>query len=359
MARLFGREWTRRELLERVGDLGQVAGADAFTYADGVRDGVRATRVRTGGGLSFTVLHSRGMDISHAAYNDVPLAWISQTGEAHPHSFESPERGWLRSFYGGLVMTCGLSNAGAHNTDAGEDLGIHGRISHISAEQDNAWTEWHGDEAQIVVMGTLREARVFGENLRLIRRITAPVGGAEIRIEDTVENAGWKTVPLMLLYHLNFGWPLVSEDTEIVLAARCTEPRDGIALPGLPHWNRLEAPQPDYAEQCFFHDVTADEGGTASVLMINRARRLGVRIAYTQDTLPHLTEWKMMGQGEYVCGIEPANCRVFGRAAERAAGRLQTIAPGESRRFGVTLSVLDGDEAIGAAETAVKALSSR
>ena len=32
MARLFGREWTRRELLERVGDLAQVASADAFTY---------------------------------------------------------------------------------------------------------------------------------------------------------------------------------------------------------------------------------------------------------------------------------------------------------------------------------------
>jgi len=67
MARMFGREWTRRELLERVGDLAQVAGADAFTYTDGVREGVRATRGRTGGGPTFTVLHSRGLDISHAA----------------------------------------------------------------------------------------------------------------------------------------------------------------------------------------------------------------------------------------------------------------------------------------------------
>lgn len=356
MARLFGREWTRRELLERVGDLAQVAGAEAFTYRDGVRDGVRGTRIRTGGGLTFTVLHSRGLDISHASYKEMPLAWISQTGEAHPHAFEPEERGWLRTFYGGLVTTCGLSNAGAHNTDEGEALGIHGRISHIPAEEDNAWTEWDGDEAEIIVMGTLREARVFDENLRLVRRIVAPVGRAEIRIEDRVENAGFKTAPLMLLYHLNFGWPLVEEGTEIVLARRGTEPRDGAALPGLPYWNRLDAPQPGYAEQCFFHDVVADSEGTATVLLLNRARQLGVQIRYTQPTLPHLTQWKMMGQGEYACGIEPANCRVGGRAAERAAGRLETIGPGDTRRFAVTLSVLDGADTIAEAEDAVRRL---
>ena len=60
-----------------------------------------------------------------------------------------------------------------------------------------------------------------------------------------------------------------------------------------------------------------------------------------------------MGRGEYVCGIEPANCRVLGRASERAAGRLKTIAPGETRRFSVTLSVLDGAEAVARAESEV------
>jgi hypothetical protein len=358
MARLWGRDWTRRELLERVGDLHQVAGVDRFIYDDGVRDGVRAARVRTAGGLDFTVLLSRGLDISHARYKDLPLAWVSQTGEAHPHAFEPEERGWLRTFYGGLLTTCGLSNAGMHNTDAGEPLGLHGRISHVPAEETGAWTEWTGDDADVVVTGTLREARVFGENLRLVRRITAPAFGAEIRLEDRVENTGFRPAPLMLLYHLNFGWPLVSEDTEIVLASRRTEPRDAVAEPGLPRWNRLDAPQPGYQEQCFFHDVAPDEHGVATVLMVNRARHVAVKIAYTHAALPHLVEWKMMGRGEYVCGIEPANCRVGGRAAERAAGRLQSLEPGESRRTQVTLSVLDGADAIRAAEESVRALAS-
>jgi hypothetical protein len=122
-------------------------------------------------------------------------------------------------------------------------------------------------------------------------------------------------------------------------------------------WNRLEAPQAGYAEQCFFHDPVTDRQGTATVLMVNRALNLGVRIAYDKQALPFLTEWKMMGCSEYVCGIEPANCLVLGRARERAAGRLQHIEPGEERDFTVTLDVLDGAQAITDAENALKSLT--
>jgi hypothetical protein len=358
MARLWGREWTKRELLARVGDLSQVAGVERFTYDDGVRDGVRAARVRTGGGLDFTVLLSRGIDISHASYKGMPLAWMSQTGEAHPHAFEMPGhegRGWLRTFYGGLVTTCGLLNAGMPNVDDGESLTLHGRISHAVAEEVGTATEWDGDEARVVVAGKLREANVFGENLRLTRRITAPVGGASFTIEDRVENLGFKTVPLMLLYHINFGWPLVSENTEIITPSRTpATPRDAEAEKGIEVWNRLELPQPDYAEQCFFHDPVPDANGVASVLMVNRGTHLAARVDFDKAALDHCTQWKMMGANEYVCGIEPANCLVLGRASERAAGRLKTIAPGEERRFRVTVSVLDGAEAIGAAEAELR-----
>ncbi len=357
MARLWGREWTKRERLERVGDLAQVAGVAAFTSRAGVRAGVRAARVRTGGGLQFTVLLSRGMDIAHAAYKDMPLAWISHTGEAHPHAFEPEGRGWLRTFYGGLVTTCGLSNAGMANQDGDEALGLHGRISHLPAEEDGAWTEWDGDQASVAVQGTLREARVFGENLRLTRKITAPVGEARMRIEDRVENAGFKTSPLMLLYHINFGWPLVSEDTEIVAPTRGTEPRDAVAEPGLAAWNRLEAPAAGLRGAGFFHDAVADQNGVVPVLLINGPGQIAVRVAYDAAALPYLTQWKMMGQGEYVCGIEPPTGRGRGRAAERAAGRLQTIAPGEIRHFSVTLCVLEGGEAIAEAEEEVRRLA--
>ena len=358
MTHLFGRDWTKRELLAQVGDLGQVAGVERFTYDDGVRDGVRAARVRTGGGLDFTVLLSRGIDISHASYKGMPLAWMSQTGEGHPHAFDPKGTGWLRTFYGGLLTTCGLRNVGAANVDEGETLGIHGRLSHTPASEISTATEWVGDDARIVVSGKLREATVFGENLRLTRRITAPVGGAEFHIEDRIENLGFKTAPLMLLYHMNFGWPLVSPDTEIIVPSLTpAKPRDADAANAAFSWNQLEKPQPDFAEQCFFHDVAADADGMASVLMVNRALRFGAQITFDKSTLDCFTEWKMMGATEYVCGIEPANCQVMGRAAEREAGRLKTIAPGEERLFRVSVRILEGEEALARTESALRLLA--
>lgn len=345
MAQLFGREWTKRDLLERVGELGQVAGVERFVYSDGVREGVQAARVRSGGGLDFTVLLSRGMDIAHASYNGTPFAWVSATGMGHPHAFDREGRGWLRTFHGGLLTGCGLMNAGAANldtseTDGDEPLGIHGRLSHTPAEEIYAATQWNGDEAEIVVSGTMREAIVFGENLRLTRRITTKLGSNALTIHDTVENHGFQTSPLMLLYHLNFGWPLVSEDTEILFDADApSEPRDPVAEKGFSHGLKLDAPIPGYAEQCFFHHPKADATGQAIITLHNHATNLSAKITYDKTAFPHLTQWKMMGQGEYVCGIEPANCRVFGRAAERAAGRLQHIAPGEIREFSATIEV--------------------
>ena len=77
MATLFGKTYARRELAQRVGDLIQVAGVERFTYEEGVQSGVKAARVRSCGGLDFTVLFSRGMDIGAASLFGVPFAWVS------------------------------------------------------------------------------------------------------------------------------------------------------------------------------------------------------------------------------------------------------------------------------------------
>ncbi|WP_309722455.1 aldose 1-epimerase family protein [Armatimonas sp.] len=341
MATLFGKSYTRREVRQRVGELVQVAGVERFTYDEGVQGGVKAARVRSGGGLDFTVLFSRGMDIGAASLFGVPFAWVSATGWASPHAFVPEGRGWLQTFHGGLLTGCGLSNAGASNQDGEEALGIHGRLSHIPAEDTCARTQWDGDEATILLEGTMREATVFGENLRLTRTISTPVGGTSMTITDTVTNEGFKTSPLMLLYHLNFGWPLVEEGTIIRFPEGTTSvPRDADAAAGHATANTLTAPTPDYAEQCFFHNIPGED---VEIEMVNPSG-FGVRISYKQSEFPHLTVWKMMGEGEYVCGIEPANCKVLGRAAEREAGRLQYIAPGETRTFSVTLTAFLEDK---------------
>src|SRR4030095_5995458 len=112
MPELFCRQWTRAQLLERVGDISQLCGARLIRFADGPEAGVLAAHIRTGSGLSFSVFPDRGMDIGYAEYNGMPLCWRSATGEIEAAMYEPEDQGWLRGFSGGLMATCALTQGG-------------------------------------------------------------------------------------------------------------------------------------------------------------------------------------------------------------------------------------------------------
>ena len=128
--------------------------------------------------------------------------------------------------------------------------------------------------------------------------------------------------------------------------SRKTEPRDDVAAPGLDKAPLFEPPQPGYREQVFYHDLVADTDRHATAMIRNDALDIGVFVHYRQDELPRFIEWKMMGSGTYVVGMEPANCGVWGRAKERASGTLQFLQPGEDRHFAVHIGVVDGHSAL-------------
>src|SRR5258708_884013 len=83
MAHLYGREYTKAELLKHVGDISQVARVKPYRLAEGFEEGVLGVDVTTGSGLDFSVLPSRGLDISPAHYNGRSLAWRSATTDKH------------------------------------------------------------------------------------------------------------------------------------------------------------------------------------------------------------------------------------------------------------------------------------
>ncbi|MGD0611018.1 MAG: aldose 1-epimerase family protein [Anaerolineales bacterium] len=342
MAYLFNRTWTRSELLNQVGDLSQVAGIKLGEWSDGNERGLRVADARTGSGLGFTVLLDRGMDIGPATYKGLPLAWVSPTGFSHPMYFDPQGLQWLRTFGAGLLTGCGLTSVGAPGEDDGESLGQHGRLSHLPAWHVSIHETWDGDDCSFQVEGEMRQVRVFGENLRLKRRITTGLGSNCITVQDVVENLGTAASPLMLLYHINLGFPLLDETSELLTEPHPVEPRDAAAETGLQEWMHFQKPTPGYAEQVFYHDLPADKNGWASVQLINRSRKLGLCVRFQKATLPNFVQWKMMGQGTYVLGLEPANCRVGGRSQERARGTLQILQPGEVRKFLVEIEVSEG-----------------
>jgi hypothetical protein len=341
--RLYGRAWSRREIEARVGRLEQVGGVRRQQWTEGPEAGVEHIQVRTGAGLAYTVLPSRGLDIGLAEFAGVPLCWLSANGEVHPAFFDAAGVEWLRTAVGGLLMTCGLTQVGAPCEDEGRAWGLHGRVHHLPARQVAAESAWVGDEVELRVSGVVEETAIFGEHLRLTREIRSLLGENRIAIRDQVENVGFAPTPHMLLYHFNFGFPLLDTKTQVEFpSVRVTPREESTPLAGYDRW---EAPQADYAERVYYHELPADVEQVTVTLrnprfpLPGRERPLTVRLSWSTRYLNRLVEWKMPGAGVHVLGIEPANCHVGGRAVERQLGTLQYLQPGESRTYELSLEV--------------------
>ncbi|MCL2812925.1 MAG: aldose 1-epimerase family protein [Clostridia bacterium] len=339
---LFANTYTKRELLECIGDLSAVADARASTLLDGSGRGMRIVDVRAGSGFSFTVLPDRGLDIAHCEYQGVPLAFVSKTGLVSPYLYEHGGTGFLRSFTGGLLTTCGYTHMGAAGMDEGETLGLHGRATALLADDLCVRKEWQGDDYLLEVSGTLRQSAFFAEHITLGRKITVKAGEQKLLIEDTYENNGFNTQPFMLLYHINFGYPIVSPDSVLITSGADVIPRDDDAASGLDQHARFEPPTHNYREQVFYHHMHKTQDGKAWACILNKKMDLGAYVRYDTTELPYLIQWKQMGQGDYVCGLEPGNTYPEGRAAARERGQLRYIEPGETKRLWLEIGVAGG-----------------
>jgi hypothetical protein len=368
MVDLYGQKLPRTRLAERTGALQQVAGVELLELADGPERGVRVLVFRTGAGLAFRVAVDRGFDLLGAEYCGVPIGWHSPTGPRHP-ALASPEEndgwGFLRSFTG-LLATCGLDHALSPATSSAEryiyrgfdrhDYPLHGRVSQIPARLAGYGERWDGERCTLWAEAEVAQMAVFGENLVLTRRFEAELGGSAIAILDRVENRGFRPTPHMLLYHFNFGYPLLDEGSEFLAPIReivhaiheLRSQGTGYRIQG--------APPVDFSEQVYQHDVVAGEDGMASALLVNPrlgAGGLGVRLDYDRTALPCLIEWQCLQSGLYVLGIEPSTNHLLGRSFAEDRGELIELQHGDVRHYRSRLSVLDGGEAIAAAQAEI------
>lgn len=356
MAKLFGSEYSRGDLAKRCGSMDQFGGIRQVELLEGPGRGVRVAEIRTGSGLEMSILLDRCMDPSNGSFRGIPLCWRSQTGDVNPAAYEPEGLSWLKTFFGGILATCGLTTAGAPSTDDGQALGLHGPIGAARAENVSIRQGWVRDDYVMSVKGEMREASVFGPNLVLRRKLSTKLGSSAVLIEDVVENRGHYTQPFMLLYHFNMGWPIVSEDSRLVAPAKSTEPRDEVAAKGIGCWQTFEPPTHGYDEQCFYHDLATDADGRTFASILNEKLEVGVTVRFRPEELPRFTQWKMVNEGTYVCGLEPANCRVTGRARARDEADLRFIEPGEVRTSTVEFAVVSGAEVAAVKAEATKLL---
>lgn len=350
---LWGREWSREDLLARIGRLEQVAGIRLIEGGDGAERGVRMLRCWSGAGFEFEILVDRGFDVGGAWLGGRPLAWTSPVGLVGPWYSDPAGIGWFRGFPGGLVSTCGLDHTLLGGTDDStvfnyphrttETYGLHGRYTGLPARLAGYGASWEGDDCVLWAEGEVLQAALFGEQLLLRRRIEAHVGGTSLRITDTVTNIGPTPCPHMMLYHCNIGFPVVNAGAELLYPAG---PGTCVSAACTDGYRELTAPRGDFVEECYEHDMRADVDGLVGAAVVNRAIGLGVFQRYDPSVLPHHITWRQLGTVAYVVAMEPSTNRDAGRFDARRRGELQYLAPGQTRRYELHIGALVGTDEI-------------
>ncbi len=293
-----------------------------------------------GRGTRLTVLPDRGLDIPSLSFKGTNVAFQSKTGLRSPFLYqEEGVRGFLKQFNAGLLTTCGLTYAGAPATEDGQALGLHGPYSNLPAEKVTSRTLYDGDEMVLEISGQVRQAQVFEENLVLSRTLRLHTEKNVLEIEDTVENQGFAKTPLMLVYHVNFGYPMLDEGARVYTSAGQITPRDDTAQANFDKHSLMEAPGVLRPEECFFHTQHPDTGAYA--MLHNESLGMAAILHFDAKALPLLCQWKCMRAGDYALGLEPTTSGVMGRPAARADGSLQFLEAGESRTFRMSLTLTD------------------
>lgn len=338
---------SRADLLRHVGNIQQVAYVRPVTYTDGRSNGLKAYDVKNGK-MKFTLLADKCLDMGEFSYAGVNFSFLSKPGLQGRGHYDTNGDEAGRSIMCGMFFTAGLENIGAPCKIDGVDYPMHGRIRTTPAENLSCCAFWEGDSYHLKVSGTMREATLFGENLVLRRTIETTYGEKSFTLTDEIENEAFREEPLMILYHINIGWPLLDECTKIFIPTRKIIPRNSNAQGHEDGYAHMGSPRDNEPEYVFLHDVK-DCNGQSETLAVNENLGLGLKIAWSTKFLPHFMEWKSLASGDYVIGLEPANSLVHGRAWYEQHGNIHKIASLGREKNILTFTVLDGNDEINSA----------
>lgn len=324
-----------------------------FRLHGGKQEGVDLIAVDNGR-LTLTIIPTRGMGILEARMGAIRLGWDSPVKDVVNPAFINLQArgglGWLEGFNEWLVR-CGLESNGApgvdefvtNTGDRGQmELTLHGRIANLPAQEVEVAVDGE-PPYRIRVRGRVDERCVFGPKLELQTELSTEPGSAAFRVADIITNRGDLPQEFELLYHINFGRPLLEAGAEFLAPLTQARPFNDRAAPGIAHFNRFWAPHRGFVEQVYGLSLIAADTGRTVAMLRNRDKDSAVVLEYRRAELPCFTLWKNTGsEGEgYVAGLEPGTNFPHNRRFERAFGRVPKLAPAESWKATLDFSVLN------------------
>ena len=338
------------------------------TLRGGVQDGVDLITIDNGQ-LTIRVVPTRGMSILDVRQGDFRLGWESPVKElVHPGLVNLESRGglgWLQGFNEWLVR-CGLEFAGHPGTDEVVDntgatssvpLTLHGRIGNLPASRVELLIDREAPY-RLRLRGVVHERWFMGAKLELATELSTVPGSDRLQIQDAVTNRGGTPQEYQLIYHANYGVPLLEENATVVAAAKRVAPMNEHAAKAIDHYDTYGKAEAGFVEEVFLVWPYADQTGHTRVMLQDAQGERAATIGWSTAELPYLTIWKNTAAAEdgYVTGLEPATGFPFNRGVERAAGRVPTLAAGETQTFTVEFGLHRGRDAVAREAAAIASI---
>lgn len=317
----------------------------------GKQEGVELIEVDNGR-MKFSVIPTRGMSIFGVSSGGVTLGWTSPVKEiVNPAYINLESRGglgWLDGF-NEMLVRCGFEWAGHPGMDNGKLLTLHGRTGNTPASKVVVIID-DKPPHRIRVRGKVVEKVFKFLDYEVWTEISTEPGSATFQISDTLTNLGDYEREYQVIYHGNFGPPLLEKGSVFVAPVKQVTPFNDTAAKDVNTWTTYLGPTRNYGEQVFNVIPYANDAGSTTVMLRNKAADRGIKISYKVDELPRFNLWKntdTMKEG-YVTGLEPATSFAYNRSIERKFGRVPKLASGASRSFTLDYTILLSKENVSA-----------
>jgi hypothetical protein len=273
--------------------------------------------------------------------------------------------GWLEGLNEWMVR-CGLESNGhpgtdkipnADGTETALDLTLHGKIGNIPASEVELLVD-PAPPHRIRLRGKVAERMFYGPKLEVLTEISTEPGSLSFQISDTITNRGPAPQEFEILYHGNYGSPLLEEGAKLVAPLSRVVPFNDHAAKFVQSYDTFAKPELGFPEQVYCMFPIADAAGRTETVLHNKAADRGVSMRFSVKELPFLTLWKnTAAEAEgYVTGIEPGTNFPNNRRIERKHGRVPKLDPGASRSATLDFTLLTGPADVGAATRRVAVL---
>lgn len=321
-------------LLKQLGNMEQIAGIREARLLRGRGQHTEVAEFFNAAGLRFTVVPDRCMDLYDCSYKGVNLSFQSKNGLLSPQAFSAADGEFAEQWPGGMLVTCGLDNVGGACI-AGGNYPTHGRTSNVPAKNFGTEARWEGGRYVLRATGEIHQTKLYGRHLSIRRTIETALDEKVIRLHDVITNFEAEDEPYQILYHFNFGYPLLQADSCVTASKADIIPMNNLSQDSF----HMMPPEDGRGEELYFRTNLGDR---ACGVIYNERLELGAYIAFDTKNLPNMLQWKNMKSHDYVLALEPCNTFGLPRNAALEQGKIAVLPSYSSVENHIELGVLDG-----------------